>query len=100
MSSNFIDHGADDSSLEDPRLEKLWHKVPSAGREPWPGVLPGAASLTLRALPRPASLQPRACPTWSACCCEQELTTRVYRAPHGAWGPEPQASQASSSTCA
>ena len=90
MSSNFIDHGTDDSSLEDPRLEKLWHKVPSAGRDPQPGVLHGAAGLTLRALPRPNSLQPRVCPTWSACCCcEQELARRVYRAPRDAWGPEP-----------
>lgn len=53
VSSNFIDHGTDDNSLEDPRLEKLWHKVPSAKRDPRPGVLPGAAGLTLRALPLP-----------------------------------------------
>ncbi|CAI9172347.1 unnamed protein product [Rangifer tarandus platyrhynchus] len=32
VSSNFIDHGADDNSLEDPRLEKLWHKAKTSGK--------------------------------------------------------------------
>ena len=30
VSSNLISHGPADHSLEDPRLEKLWHKVLSA----------------------------------------------------------------------
>ena len=36
VSNNFVDHGPDDESLEDPRLEKLWHKVPSAESHPRP----------------------------------------------------------------
>ncbi|KAI4542681.1 hypothetical protein MG293_006807 [Ovis ammon polii] len=32
VSSNFIDHGPDDESLEDPRLEKLWHKAKTSGK--------------------------------------------------------------------
>lgn len=58
VSSNFVDHSPDDESLEDPRLEKLWHKVPSASRATLcPGVLPGAAGLTQQALlPGPAGL--------------------------------------------
>lgn len=35
VSSNSISHGPADHSLEDPRLEKLWHKVPSRYRPPW-----------------------------------------------------------------
>nr|XP_005894508.1 PREDICTED: alpha-2-macroglobulin receptor-associated protein [Bos mutus] len=32
VSSNFVDHGPDDESLEDPRLEKLWHKAKTSGK--------------------------------------------------------------------
>lgn len=32
VSSNFIDHSPDDDSLEDPRLEKLWHKAKTSGK--------------------------------------------------------------------
>uniref|UniRef100_A0A8C9AZU9 LDL receptor related protein associated protein 1 n=1 Tax=Phocoena sinus TaxID=42100 RepID=A0A8C9AZU9_PHOSS len=35
ISSNSISHGPADHSLEDPRLEKLWHKVPSHCHPPW-----------------------------------------------------------------
>lgn len=30
LSTNFLNHGPEDDSLEDPRLEKLWHRVTSA----------------------------------------------------------------------
>lgn len=80
VSSNFIDHGPDDESLEDPRLEKLWHKVPSASAATLgPASCSGAAGLTPQAL----SLQPRG-PVVSClphlecvCYCEQELA-RVF----------------------
>ncbi|XP_032349082.1 alpha-2-macroglobulin receptor-associated protein [Camelus ferus] len=32
VSSNFLSHDAQDDSLEDPRLEKLWHKAKTSGK--------------------------------------------------------------------
>ncbi|XP_057563553.1 alpha-2-macroglobulin receptor-associated protein-like [Hippopotamus amphibius kiboko] len=32
VSSNYISHGPADDSLEDPRLEKLWHKAKTSGK--------------------------------------------------------------------
>lgn len=65
VSSNFVDHGPDDESLEDPRLEKLWHKVPSAESHPRPWR-PARGSLS-----HPAGLPPR--PRWPVVPCLPHL---------------------------
>lgn len=32
LSTNFLNHGPEDDSLEDPRLEKLWHRARASGK--------------------------------------------------------------------
>lgn len=51
VSSNSLGDGMEQDSLEDPRLEKLWHKVPSQPRKPR-NMSPRIASGALPGLPR------------------------------------------------
>lgn len=50
VSSNSLGDGMEQDSLEDPRLEKLWHKVPSQSRKPR-NMSPRIASGALPGLP-------------------------------------------------
>lgn len=90
VSSNSLGDGMEQDSLEDPRLEKLWHKVPSqpsANPETCPLASRVGRCRGFRAL---TSRRVRPCPASTGFCLGCSVGATMSRGPRpGVWGRAP-----------